>query len=169
MYSHISVYLGHFAWGKGVDNGQRLLSVCNETLLTYKTLLSGFSSLVICLCTCVHVCSNTPKYLGHCFLSFSLQEDCVSSCIPELIRRWSSRFSPPPFFFLSFFFLNALAQGFYCIFPWHAPLLWSEFSCVLLSGCASQLNGSSYRATGKQNTFFHCLYPLREKEALQFP
>lgn len=64
---------------------------------------------------------------------------------------------------------ECFGKGFYCILPWHASLLWSEFSCALLSGCVAQLNGSSYRTTGKQNTFYPCPHPQREKEALQVP
>lgn len=40
---------------------------------------------------------------------------------------------------------------------------------VLLSGYAAQLNGSSYRTAGKQNTFYHCPHPQRKEEALQVP
>lgn len=96
------------------------LYICTwEYSSTCRALLSGFSSLVVCLYTHIHVYRNTPIYLGHCFLSSSVQADFVSSCLPVNKKVVQQVLSTS----LLFFFLNALAQGFYFILPWHVPLL----------------------------------------------
>lgn len=68
----------------------------------------------------MHVYRNTPVYLGHCFLSSSVQADFVSSCLPVLIRRWSSRFCPPPCFLCVFFLML-----------WHRVLFHITLACAL--------------------------------------
>lgn len=85
---------------------------------TYRTLLSGFNSLTICLYTRTYVYRNTPVYLGHSFLSSLVRADFVSSCLPVL-RRWSSRFCPPRCFFF-----------FFSLMLWHRVLLHVTLACA---------------------------------------
>lgn len=115
----------------------------------------------------MHVYRNTPVYLGHCFLSSSVQADFVSSCLPVLIRRWSSRFCPPPCCF--FFFLNALAQGFISYYPGLCPCFDLNFPVC----CCLVVHPSSMAPlTGllENRTPFIIVLILRERKKLcRFP
>lgn len=105
--------------------------------------------------------SNISRTLSSWLLSRSRFCFSLSPCIKKVVQQVLST--------SLLFSSECFGKGFYCILPWHASLLWSEFSCALLSGCVAQLNGSSYRTPGKQNTFYPCPHPQREKEALQVP
>lgn len=139
------------------------MCVGGEYSRTYRTLLSGFSSLVICPFAHIHVYWNTPMYLGRCLLSSSVEADFVSPspCVKKVVQQVLST--------SLLFSSECFGKGFYCILPWHASLLWSKFSCALLSGCVAQLNGSSYRTTGKQNTFYPCPHPRERRKLCRFP
>lgn len=130
----------------------------------HRKLTSGFSSLVICLFTHIHVYRNTPIYLGHCLLGSSVEADFVSPCLPVL-RRWSSRFSPPPCFFL----LSALAKGFIAYYPGMRPCFDLNFPVLC---CLVVWPSSMAPLTGlleNRTPFILVLIPRERRKLCRFP
>lgn len=145
IYIYIHKYIGTYTYSR-----------------TYRTLPSGFSSLVI-LFTHIHIYRNTPIYPGHCLLSSSVEADFVSPCLPVL-RRWSSRFSPPCFFLLS-----ALAKDFIAYYPGMLPCFDLNFPvlCFLVVWPSSMapLTGLLENRT----PFILVLIPRERRKFCRFP
>lgn len=119
----------------------------------------------MCLFTPIHVYRNTSVYLGRLL---STSRFCLS--LPPCVKKVVQQVLLTSLVFgFWFFFLNALAKDFIAYYPGMRPcfdLNFPVFCCLVVCG---RLNGSSYRTTGKQNTFYHCPHPQREKKAQEVP